>query len=111
MTNTITPPHLGRAGDQSTMIAVPVPSSSGNTTHTVYVHHGKVVGCSWAAPAVGARITLANSVNTCRPHKPNLTNPPACIVGAGLVVPSCVEGVHGSGHVCEGARRRASSSG
>jgi hypothetical protein len=46
MTDAITPPHLGRTGDQSTMIAVPVPSSPGYTASTVYWHHGKVVGCS-----------------------------------------------------------------
>lgn len=35
--------------EESAMSALPVPSSSGNRTYTVYVLHGKVVGCSCLA--------------------------------------------------------------
>ena len=89
------------------MRAVSVPSSSGSTLYTVYMHHGKVVD----AHAALAGITRAKPVSTCRPNKPNLTNPPACTVGAGLVAPSCAQGAPGNGTVCEGANQPASSSG
>jgi hypothetical protein len=51
---------------------------------------------SLGAHVVGARITHARPVSTCRPNKPNLTNPPACTVGAELVVLSCVQDAPGS---------------
>jgi hypothetical protein len=83
--------HLRRTREKSIMKAEQVPSSSGSTTSTVYVYMAK----SWGVPAALARTIRANAVSTCRPNKPNLTNAPACTVGAGLVVNLCVEGVHG----------------
>jgi hypothetical protein len=35
-----------RTGEECAMRALYVPSSSGNTIYTVYVYHGKVVGCN-----------------------------------------------------------------
>ena len=41
-------PSLGeqRTGDERAMRAVPVPSSTDSITYNLYVHRGKVVGCS-----------------------------------------------------------------
>jgi hypothetical protein len=65
--------------------------------------------CTVAKPldahAALAGITRTKPVSTCRQNKPNLIYPPACTVGAGLVVPSCVQGAPGSWYECKGSQK------
>ena len=63
---------------QARQVAQPIPSTC-------------IVAESLDAHAALAGITLAKPVSTCRQNKPNLIYPPACTVGAGLVVPSCAQ--------------------
>ena len=86
------------------MRAVHVPGSSGSTTSTVYVHHGKVVGCSCSSHTYHPR----QSCKHMQDQQAELDQPPACTVGAGLAVPSCVHIVPARCCVCERARRLAS---